>query len=316
VVDILIVGIVGISTGRTASLTLEDIAVTFPSIEDVTPAFDDPFWRGGDPMLLIAKTDGKLYSFGASTNLEASFRFPNRNRIRAGSRTFAIRASSATAPRLRCQSTAAHEWGIRRSTSSRWTTGPTAKFPIRAGDYASWRVDDTFSRPSDPPYAVLQDWMRTYRVRLGHCRFLDGDWRRLHPPRHQQRRVLFQRHSDRQAQRFVRCGDLRGRPDGVPVQHEHRDIRAGRGDLLEHARGAVLRHGLGPRQGLQQQREHPAARRRVGGVSIRNNADSATTLAIGDGALGNYANDAAASGGGVAVGQMYRNGSVLMQRIT
>jgi hypothetical protein len=74
--DILEVGIVGISTGRTASLTLEDIAVSFPSIEDVTPALDDPFWRGGDPMLLIAKTDGKLYSFGASDNLEASFRFP------------------------------------------------------------------------------------------------------------------------------------------------------------------------------------------------------------------------------------------------
>lgn len=52
------------------------------------------------------------------------------------------------------------------------------------------------------------------------------------------------------------------------------------------------------------------------GVSIRNNADSTTTLLIGDGALGNYANDAAASGGGVAVGQIYRNGSVLMQRIT
>jgi hypothetical protein len=74
--DILVVGIVGISTGRTASLTLEDIAVTYPSIEDVTPSFDDPFWRGGDPMLLIAKTDGKLYSFGASDNLEASFRLP------------------------------------------------------------------------------------------------------------------------------------------------------------------------------------------------------------------------------------------------
>jgi hypothetical protein len=74
--DILVVGIVGITTGRTASLTLEDIAVTYPSIEDVTPSFDDPFWRGGDPMLLIAKTDGKLYSFGASDNLEASFRFP------------------------------------------------------------------------------------------------------------------------------------------------------------------------------------------------------------------------------------------------
>ena len=74
--DIAITGIVGISTGSTASLTLEAIAVTYPSIEDVTPAFDDPFWRGGDPMLLIAKTDGMLYSFGSSDNLEASFRFP------------------------------------------------------------------------------------------------------------------------------------------------------------------------------------------------------------------------------------------------
>lgn len=74
--DVAVVGIVGIATGRTASLTLEDIAVTFPSIEDVTPALDDPFWRGGDPMLLVALTDGKLYSFGSSSNLEASFRLP------------------------------------------------------------------------------------------------------------------------------------------------------------------------------------------------------------------------------------------------
>ena len=74
--DVFDPGIVGISTGRTASLTLEDIAVTFPSIEDVTPSFDDPFWSGGQPMLLIAKSDGKLYSFGASDNLEAKFRLP------------------------------------------------------------------------------------------------------------------------------------------------------------------------------------------------------------------------------------------------
>jgi hypothetical protein len=74
--DILISGIVGISTGKTASLTLEDIAVVYPAIEDVTPAFDDPYWRGGDPMLLIAKSDKILYSFGASDNLEAQFRLP------------------------------------------------------------------------------------------------------------------------------------------------------------------------------------------------------------------------------------------------
>jgi hypothetical protein len=74
--DVAIIGIVGITTGRTASLTLEDIAVIYPSIEDVTPTFDDPFWRGGEPLLLIAHTDGKLYAFGASGNLEAQFRLP------------------------------------------------------------------------------------------------------------------------------------------------------------------------------------------------------------------------------------------------
>lgn len=52
------------------------------------------------------------------------------------------------------------------------------------------------------------------------------------------------------------------------------------------------------------------------GIEIRNNADGATTLSIGDGALGNYANDAAAATGGVAVSQAYRNGSALMVRVT
>lgn len=32
-------------------------------------------------------------------------------------------------------------------------------------------------------------------------------------------------------------------------------------------------------------------------------------------ALGNFANDAAASAGGVAIGNMYRNGSILMVRV-
>jgi hypothetical protein len=74
--DIVVPGIVGISTGQTATLTLDEIAVTYPSIEDVTPVFDDPFWRGGDPLLMIVKSDGILYAFGAADNLEAQFRFP------------------------------------------------------------------------------------------------------------------------------------------------------------------------------------------------------------------------------------------------
>lgn len=74
--DVFITGIVGIATGQTASLTLEDIAVTYPSIEDVTPVFDDTYWRGGNPLLLIAYSDFKLHSFGSSSNLEAKFRLP------------------------------------------------------------------------------------------------------------------------------------------------------------------------------------------------------------------------------------------------
>jgi len=67
-------GIIGISTGRTASITLETIAVTYPAIENVTPVFDDPYWRGGEPMLLFAKSDKILYAFGAGSNLAATFR--------------------------------------------------------------------------------------------------------------------------------------------------------------------------------------------------------------------------------------------------
>ena len=52
------------------------------------------------------------------------------------------------------------------------------------------------------------------------------------------------------------------------------------------------------------------------GIAIRNNADSSATLSIGDGALGNYASDAAAATGGVAIGQIYRNGSVVQIRVT
>jgi hypothetical protein len=67
-------GLVGISAGITASATLEEIAVIYPSIEDVTPAFDDAFWRGGVPLLLLFKDDDIGYTFSSGDNLEATFR--------------------------------------------------------------------------------------------------------------------------------------------------------------------------------------------------------------------------------------------------
>lgn len=75
--DILIVGLVGVSSSRTASITLEGVASTFPSIETVTPSLDDPFWNAGDPLLTFAQNDNKLYTLGGATNLDASLRLPN-----------------------------------------------------------------------------------------------------------------------------------------------------------------------------------------------------------------------------------------------
>ncbi len=74
--DVVVVGLIGISTGATGSATLETIAVTYPSIENVTPNLDDPFWNGGAAVLLAVKSDQILYSFGGD-NLEATFKLPN-----------------------------------------------------------------------------------------------------------------------------------------------------------------------------------------------------------------------------------------------
>lgn len=74
--DIYYPGIVGVCQGQTAATTLEAIAVTYPAIESVPVSFDDPAWAGGDPMMLLALNDKKLYTFGDSLALEAKFRLP------------------------------------------------------------------------------------------------------------------------------------------------------------------------------------------------------------------------------------------------
>lgn len=53
-------------------------------------------------------------------------------------------------------------------------------------------------------------------------------------------------------------------------------------------------------------------------LRIRSNEDSIATLqtATDWSALGNYADDAAAASGGVAVGELYRNGSVVQVRVS
>ena len=74
--DTVIAGLVGITTGMTASLTIEDVATSYPSIEDATPTLDDAFWRGGDPLLMLFKTDFIGYTFESGDNLEATIQLP------------------------------------------------------------------------------------------------------------------------------------------------------------------------------------------------------------------------------------------------
>lgn len=51
-------------------------------------------------------------------------------------------------------------------------------------------------------------------------------------------------------------------------------------------------------------------------INFFSRREAALTATTDWSALGNYANDAAAASGGVAVGELYRNGSVVQVRVT
>jgi hypothetical protein len=51
-------------------------------------------------------------------------------------------------------------------------------------------------------------------------------------------------------------------------------------------------------------------------MDVLNALSNATLASFKVGALGNYANDAAAEAGGVAVGALYRNGSAIQVRVS
>lgn len=74
--DVFVPGLRGISTGATASVTLEDIGIAYDTLELVPGSLDDPIWQGGEPMLLFAGGDNKLYAFGGAENMAATFRLP------------------------------------------------------------------------------------------------------------------------------------------------------------------------------------------------------------------------------------------------
>lgn len=84
--DVLIPGIAGLSTGVNATVSLEQVDTLYPSGLDSVPySLDDPIFQGGDPLLTLVKSDNIIYSFGSSSNLEATLQYartqfvPGRN---------------------------------------------------------------------------------------------------------------------------------------------------------------------------------------------------------------------------------------------
>lgn len=73
--EVAIPGIVGVTTGIIPSVSLEDIDTLYPGGIDTVPvSLDDPGFQGGATMLAVAMNDGQVYSFGASSNLQATLR--------------------------------------------------------------------------------------------------------------------------------------------------------------------------------------------------------------------------------------------------
>lgn len=66
--------IVGITTGRTSYVTLDDLQTLFGGTDNVPTGTDDPLFMGGNPTLMVAANDGFHYSFAGGSKLPAILR--------------------------------------------------------------------------------------------------------------------------------------------------------------------------------------------------------------------------------------------------
>ena len=130
--DTVIAGLVGITTGVTASLTLEDLAITFPSLETVTPSMDDASFRGGEPLLMIFKTDFIGYYLDSGTSLEATFQYPRIELFKGRNANvrMAFLESDATSATLHLDTSRMISGTQTRTTST--SIRPNGDIPIRA----------------------------------------------------------------------------------------------------------------------------------------------------------------------------------------
>lgn len=94
--------ILAVTAGRTGYLTLDDIQSLYGGTDSTPGGTDDPVWQGGDPMLLVVKSDDIHYAFGGTGNLAATLRatkfelFPGNDTHAWNARIVGSVASGAT----------------------------------------------------------------------------------------------------------------------------------------------------------------------------------------------------------------------------
>lgn len=66
--------ILAVTAGRTGYLTLDDLQALYGGTDSTPGGTDDPVWQGGDPMLLVVKSDNIHYAFGGTSLLAATLR--------------------------------------------------------------------------------------------------------------------------------------------------------------------------------------------------------------------------------------------------
>lgn len=134
--DVSIPGLIGLSTGINASVSLEGLDTLYPSgIDSIPYSLDDPIFQGGEQMLTLVKSDNVVYSLGSSNALAATLKFaqnevfPGRNtRIRRarlyGDATSGVTLTIGAASRL----------GDAQAITTANTVTATGYIPIRVTD--------------------------------------------------------------------------------------------------------------------------------------------------------------------------------------
>lgn len=139
--DAALPGVIGISTGINAGVSIDGLDAIYPSGLDSVPySLDDPIFQGGDPLLTLVKSDNIVYSLG-STNLEATITFAKLEPIK--SRTARIRRG-----RLNSDAVSDVTLGIGYSQRLGDAQGSVSTTTLTAGGYMPIRVAGQYIQPT------------------------------------------------------------------------------------------------------------------------------------------------------------------------